>query len=270
MDMVTLFTLCALGVSGPACGRPDHPSERPILVAALEANASPDSAAAPSDSLNRPSAVDQWRPYIVEASRRFGMLEQWVRAVMRAESGGHTMLDGRPITSSAGAMGLMQVMPGTYAAMRLRLGLGGDPYEPRDNIFAGAAYLRDMYDRYGYPGLFAAYNAGPDRFDAYLLQGRTLPDETWGYLAAIGPDVQEIVRAQGSAGGPLATPRTSSSASARTVVPSGTMLFFKLGAGITTPLQASTGEHPDPRAGLLFVPLGRGADAVRHAGEGHE
>jgi Transglycosylase SLT domain len=266
MDMVTLFTLCALRVSGPACGRPDH-SERPILVAALEANASPDSAAGAADS---PSAVDQWRPYIVEASRRFGMLEPWVRAVMRAESGGHTMLDGRPITSSAGAMGLMQVMPDTYAAMRLRLGLGSDPYEPRDNIFAGVAYLRDMYDRYGYPGLFAAYNAGPDRFDAYLLQGRTLPDETWSYLAAIGSDVQEIVRAQGSAGGPLATPRASSSSSTQTVVPSGTTLFFKLGAGISAPWQASTGEHPDPRAGLLFVPLGRSIDAVRHAGEGHE
>ena len=269
MDMVTLVALCALQVSGPACGRPDH-SERLILVAALEANASPDSAGVSADSLNPPSAIDQWRPYIVEASRRFGMLEQWVRAVMRAESGGHTMLDGRPITSRAGAMGLMQVMPDTYAAMRLRLGLGSDPYEPRDNIFAGVAYLRDMYDRYGYPGLFAAYNAGPDRFDAYLLQGRALPDETWGYLAAIGSDVQEIVRAQGSAGGPPATPRASSSPSTQTVVPSGTTLFFKLGAGITTPLQASTGEHPDPRAGLLFVPLGRGIDAVRHAGEGHE
>jgi hypothetical protein len=269
MDMVTLFTLCALRVSGPACGRPDH-SERLIRVATLEANASPDGAPASGDSPNPPSAIDQWRPYIVEASRRFGMLEQWVRAVMRAESGGRTMLGGRPITSSAGAMGLMQVMPDTYAAMRLRLGLGSDPYEPRDNIFAGVAYLRDMYDRYGYPGLFAAYNAGPDRFDAYLLQGRTLPDETWGYLAAIGSDVQEIVRAQGSAGGPLATPRASSSSSTQTVVPSGTTLFFKLDAGISAPLQASTGEHPDPRTGLLFVPLGRGIDAVRHAGEGHE
>jgi len=61
MDMVTLFTLCALRVSGPTCGRPDH-SERLILVAALEANASPDSAAASSNSLNPPSAIDHGDP----------------------------------------------------------------------------------------------------------------------------------------------------------------------------------------------------------------
>src|SRR5258707_10591367 len=55
---------------------------------------------------------------------------------------------------------------------------------PRSTLFPYTTLFRSMYDRYGYPGLFAAYNAGPDRFDAYLLQGRTLPDEAWGYLAA--------------------------------------------------------------------------------------
>src|SRR3546814_4666575 len=84
---------------------------------------------------------------------------------MQAESAGLTHLHGRPITSRAGAMGLMQLMPGTWAAMRQQHGLGGDPYDPRDNILAGAAYLRAMYDRFGYPGLFAAYNAGPARYE---------------------------------------------------------------------------------------------------------
>src|SRR3546814_2650793 len=80
----------------------------------------------------------------------------WIAAVMQAESAGLTHLHGHPITSRAGAMGLMQLMPGTWAAMRRQHGLGGDPYDPRDNILAGAAYLRAMYDRFGYPGLFVA------------------------------------------------------------------------------------------------------------------
>ncbi len=58
-----------------------------------------------------------WDALIEEAAHRFGIPPSWVRGVMRIESGGRTMLDGRPITSPAGAMGLMQVMPTTFAAM---------------------------------------------------------------------------------------------------------------------------------------------------------
>src|SRR3546814_6906282 len=77
------------------------------------------------------------RRIIADASRTFGVPEAWIVAVMRAESGGHTMLDGRPITSRAGAMGLMQLMPASYADMRRRLDLGPNPHDPRDNIRAG-------------------------------------------------------------------------------------------------------------------------------------
>lgn len=104
---------------------------------------------------------------------------------MRAESAGRTVLDGRPITSSAGAMGLMQLMPGTWADMRAALGLGHNPYEPRDNILAGAAYLRLMHDRFGFPGLFAAYHAGPARYGECLAGTRALPRETRAYVAAV-------------------------------------------------------------------------------------
>ena len=90
-------------------------------------------------------------------------------------------------------MGLMQVIPETYAEMRLRHGLGADPYDPRDNILAGAAYLRAMYDRYGYPGFFAAYNVGPARFEGYLQRVVPLPEETLHYLMTIGPDVREAM-----------------------------------------------------------------------------
>lgn len=129
--------------------------------------------------------IDVWTPYIAEASQRFGIPADWIARVMRAESGGRTTLNGRPITSSAGAMGLMQLMPGTWAELRARLSLGADPHDPRDNILAGACYLRLMYDRFGYPGLFAAYNAGPERYAAWLGGRRQLPGETQAYLAFV-------------------------------------------------------------------------------------
>src|SRR3546814_5164756 len=75
-------------------------------------------------------------------------------------------------------MGLMQVMPNTYEAMRSQHGLGADPHDPRDNILAGAAYLRAMYARFGFPGLFAAYNAGPGRYGEHLRDTRPLPAAT--------------------------------------------------------------------------------------------
>lgn len=131
------------------------------------------------------SRVDRWTPFIAEASKRFGIPVAWIKAVMRVESDGQTVFNGAPITSPAGAMGLMQVMPGTYADMQNRFGLGVDPYDPQDNITAGVAFLREMYLRYGYPNLFAAYNAGPTRFDRYLYAGVSLPAETMAYLKAL-------------------------------------------------------------------------------------
>jgi soluble lytic murein transglycosylase-like protein len=129
--------------------------------------------------------VERWAEPIAEASARFGIPASWIRRVMRAESGGHTILHGRPIVSRAGAMGLMQLMTGTWREMRASLRLGHDPYDPRDNILAGAAYLRSMHDRFGYPGLFAAYNAGPARYARHLATGRPLPAETVAYVADV-------------------------------------------------------------------------------------
>ena len=131
--------------------------------------------------VERPSRSDPYGAYIAEAAQRFGVPEAWIRAVMRVESAG----DMRAI-SSAGAMGLMQVMPATWADLRARHRLGANPYDPRDNILAGAAYLREMHDRYGSPGFLAAYNAGPGRYEEYLA-GRPLPAETRAYVAALAP-----------------------------------------------------------------------------------
>jgi soluble lytic murein transglycosylase-like protein len=129
--------------------------------------------------------VTRWRPYTQEASLRFGVPVAWIERVLTAESGGMTTLNGRPITSPAGAMGLMQLMPDTWAELRAALGLGRDPHDPHDNIIAGTFYLRQMYRRFGYPGLFAAYNAGPARYAAYLGGRSSLPAETLAYVASV-------------------------------------------------------------------------------------
>ena len=126
--------------------------------------------------------VDRWSAEIGEASARFGIPEEWIRRVMKAESDGRTLFGGAPIVSRAGALGLMQLMPRTWLQMRAANGLGADPFDPHDNIIAGTAYLRAMYDRFGYPGLFAAYNAGPARYADHLVNGFRLPSETLSYL----------------------------------------------------------------------------------------
>lgn len=130
-------------------------------------------------------ALARWRPYVEEASRRFGIPIAWIERVIMAESGGQTEIRGRATVSSAGAMGLMQLMPGTWADMRRQLGLGDNPHAPRDNILAGTLYLRLMHDRFGYPGLFGAYNSGPARYAAYLAGRQSLPAETRAYLGKV-------------------------------------------------------------------------------------
>lgn len=173
-----------------------------MVVAALAAPLAPADPAA--------ARVAAWAPIIAEASQRYGVPAAWIAAVMRAESGGRTHLDGRPIISRAGAMGLMQVMPATYAELAARHGLGPDPHNPRDNIMAGAAYLAELYRRFGYPGLFAAYNAGPARYADHLAGRASLPTETRTYLATLS-----------------ASP---SSGDMPPAVVSGTRLFFTLSA----------------------------------------
>src|SRR5271166_771491 len=130
---------------------------------------------------------DPWGPYINEAAKRFDVPDRWIREVMRVESGGKLYHGAQLVTSWAGAMGLMQVMPHTYEGLKDRYSLGDDPFDPHDNIMAGVAYMREMYDMYGSPGFLAAYNAGPNRLDDYLANQRALPDETRRYVAAIGP-----------------------------------------------------------------------------------
>lgn len=204
-----------------------------LLAAALALALGRASPAAAADPLER------WAPHVVEASVRFDLPAEWIRRVIRAESGGRTTLGGAPIVSRAGAMGLMQLMPATWAAMRARHGLGADPHDPRDNILAGTAYLRMMYDRFGYPGLFAAYNAGPARYARHLATGAPLPAETRAYLAAVaGPVPPEPLTAT-----PVAEPRSAPP-----------LFAVRRTEGPDVPAPGpSAGATPGARAGGLFA-----------------
>ncbi|WFU25465.1 lytic transglycosylase domain-containing protein [Bradyrhizobium sp. CB1717] len=129
-------------------------------------------------------ANDRYVTFVTEAAQRFGIPTAWIRAVMRIESNGD-----RRAVSPKGALGLMQLMPKTWADMRARHGLGRNPFDPHDNILAGAAFLRELHDRYGSPGFLAAYNAGPGRYEEFRDRHRPLPAETVAYVRAIVPFV---------------------------------------------------------------------------------
>jgi len=129
---------------------------------------------------DRPRHVGELVAAIDEASLRFGVPATWIEAVIAVESGGE-----RNAVSIKGTMGLMQLMPATWRQLRADLGLGVDPFDRRDNVLAGAAYLRELYDRFGRQGFLAAYNAGPTRYQAYLAGAKRLPPETVAYVARI-------------------------------------------------------------------------------------
>ncbi|WP_290559342.1 lytic transglycosylase domain-containing protein [Aestuariivita sp.] len=168
------------------------PSGRRLVVAsailiALSGCANPPAADA-QDTVTRSTeaaaSTSDFDAYIAEAAQRFRIPERWIRAVMQAESAGNARA-----VSSAGAIGLMQIMPGTWAELRAAHGFGSDPFDRRENILAGTAYLRQMYDQFGAPGFLAAYNAGPGRYAEHLRTGRSLPRETRRYVAALSQEL---------------------------------------------------------------------------------
>ncbi len=157
-----------------ALHRPETPAEVPQSTFAAELR------------MGTGQLMNRWTPMIAAASARFNVPANWIRAVVQMESGGRTMSGvNRPITSRTGAMGVMQLMPGTYKEMRTQYRLGANPYNPQDNISAGAAYLHWLYQKYGYPAMFAAYNDGPGHLEERLMQGKLLPAETRNYISRI-------------------------------------------------------------------------------------
>jgi len=201
-------------------------------------------------------SVDPFAAFVAEASKRFAIPEHWIRAVMRVESG-----EKARSRSRKGAIGLMQIMPKTWTELRARHRLGADPYDPHDNILAGAAYIRELYDRYGAPGFLAAYNAGPGRYERHLVTGRPLPAETQAYVATLTPMVKgEQANAQ-------------KSAVAMTFASANSSLFAAHNASIVPDVRSSAGIRQNrssrshttvdlsalvPQSGNLFVRLARG------------
>ena len=172
-------------------GRPDAASVRArwpawlcvgivmaLLIRSGQARAEP-GIGSPRDIASTP---DHIASIVAEAAQRFGVPEAWIRAVMQVESNGEAHA-----LSSKGAIGLMQIMPQTWLDLRARYSLGADPYDAHDNIMAGSAYLRELWDRYGAPGFLAAYNAGPARYEDHLASNRALPAETQVYVARVAP-----------------------------------------------------------------------------------
>ncbi len=135
---------------------------------------------------------DPWGPYITEASDKYDVPDAWIRAVIGQESSGRLYHGGALVTSPVGAMGLMQLMPDTYDQMRAKYGMGDDAYDPHNNILAGTAYIREMYDVFGTPGFLAAYDAGPARLDDYFHRHRQLPTETRRYVARVGGEIAGV------------------------------------------------------------------------------
>jgi len=174
--------------------------------------------------------IDRIDRAVAEAAQRFELPESWIRAVIRSESGA----DPRAV-SPKGAIGLMQLMPETWAALRAELDLGSDPFDVHDNVVAGAAYLRRLFDQFGPEGSFAAYNAGPRRYLDYIAGGRPLPNETRAYVAAV----------RSALGGPIAQ-KPPVRGAGPDVSPS---VFARL----DTAFPAPSGDAP----GLFVVTLGR-------------
>ena len=134
---------------------------------------------------------------IAEASRKYGVPEATIRAVMGVESGGRA-----DAVSPKGAAGLMQIMAPTYHDVAKRHGLGPDRFDPTNNIMAGTAYLGEMHNQFGnWDEALMAYNMGPGRMTKVRAGTATVPGETRDYL----PKVRAAL-GQGDAPAPAPAP----------------------------------------------------------------
>jgi soluble lytic murein transglycosylase-like protein len=130
-------------------------------------------------SLSLPSSPlgngKEWlEPIIAKASSRYGVETGLIKAVIKAESNFNPSA-----VSSAGARGLMQLMPGTARSLGVN-----DSFDPEQNVMAGTRFLRDLLDRYNgnMDSALAAYNWGPGNVDR---KPEHMPRETRDYLTRV-------------------------------------------------------------------------------------
>ncbi|MDR2302072.1 MAG: transglycosylase SLT domain-containing protein [Deltaproteobacteria bacterium] len=114
---------------------------------------------------------------IQRVSEALGMDPSLIKAVIKTESNFN-----RKAVSSAGAKGLMQLMPGTAKEMGVK-----DPFNPLDNIWGGARYLKRMLDSYGgnLNKALAAYNWGPGNVNRHGTASKNMPRETRRYIEVV-------------------------------------------------------------------------------------
>jgi soluble lytic murein transglycosylase len=111
---------------------------------------------------------------IANASQQYGVAFPLLKAIIKAESGFNPWA-----VSKKGAKGLMQIMPQNFKLLGIK-----DPFDPSQNINAGARYFKQMYDRFGKLALsLAAYNAGPKAVERF----KTVPpyEETEEYVKRV-------------------------------------------------------------------------------------
>ncbi|WP_245315182.1 lytic transglycosylase domain-containing protein [Bradyrhizobium yuanmingense] len=192
--------------------------------------------------------VKSFEGFINEASRRFAIAPDWIRAVQRIESAADVHA-----RSPKGAMGLMQIMPATWAELRECYNLGNDPYDPRDNILAGTAYLRELLDRYGSPGVFAAYNAGPSRYEEHLAGG-ALPHETRAYVAKLANLLAIELPPRWASSGESSAAATLFVTRSDLMKTRDRLLALMPSGGVMTAISAPDVSHMVPRPIGMFVP----------------
>lgn len=121
-----------------------------------------------------------WREDFTRYAKSAGITDSWAYGVARSES-----LFMRDIRSSAGAIGVMQLMPqtGRETAREIQLPFAGLPtlVDSASNIRLGTHYLGKMYSRFDNNRVLAtaAYNAGPVRVDQWLPESGTLDARIW-------------------------------------------------------------------------------------------
>jgi hypothetical protein len=133
-----------------------------------------------------------------------------VLAVIEVESGYDPLA-----ISSAGALGLMQLLPGTLQREAEQLGTGGaDPRDPVANVRAGVRYLRRCLDSYREQDFaLMAYNAGPNRLYGWIQSGAVIPAEVSGYARRVQGEYRRLQRAIPDESGPrFATARARADA----------------------------------------------------------